>query len=756
MTSPQPTTAWFARSVDQSLRQALLVAVAVWQAVMVWAVLTTDDIDPGRRWGVVGAHLVVATLVVPVRRGRLPFWTLLVILHCLWLADLWITPTFDGALLLACCWMGNLVYLTGAALLGRVAGSVTPVAGGAVVGVAIAVLRDDWLPANSGAYVVTAVAIVVAVRLGLPVLDRLAASADAEAERAAAERREALAARRAGLEAAEDARVMHDTIINTLGAVANGAATATPADAIRERCAADATRIRALLEGRDDVTVGELAVVGGSEGSVTVHRHGLGEDDLTRQEALLDPRVVRAISGAAREAVRNAARHAGVDSVVVETSRVGDDLVLVIQDDGVGFDGRPVPGRGLQTSVIDRIVEVGGRVVVTSAPGAGTRVRIVCPIGGGAATADPAPDATDHDAVVGNLLHRACWTWTAGVVGVGVAIEAVNRAGRLTATYAMLLIVALSGLVSWAVLRRRASLPVTVRTLLVVALCGGFVVGLAGVDYGREDVLYYQAIGITPIIAILVVTRSRPRFLTALGALAVTALAVAVVLATRTSADGAVVVVAVAPALGVGVGWWGFAALVDRVVADIAADRRRELAARVDAATRRAVLVSRRRWRVAGLRTSLELLDDLASGRVEPGDAAVRRRSGDEEQYLRQLTLLSPDAPRMGTWFARALADARSRGVSLTVHSGDVDAPDDAVARAMGAVALAAVARAPAAGSLVVSLFPGPALIVVGSLAIVGASAEVPLPGGWTSGETTTGVQHVVEIVVDATTATGR
>ena len=59
----------------------------------------------------------------------------------------------------------------------------------------------------------------------------------------------------------------------------------------------------------------------------------------------------------------------------------GDELILVIEDDGVGFDlrrsgrGRPIrPSLGL-LGVSERVALVGGSLDITSGPGQGTRVR---------------------------------------------------------------------------------------------------------------------------------------------------------------------------------------------------------------------------------------------------------------------------------------------------------------------------------------------------------------------------------------------
>lgn len=82
-----------------------------------------------------------------------------------------------------------------------------------------------------------------------------------------------------------------------------------------------------------------------------------------------------------REAITNAVRHGGATSVSVELES-GAGLCLRVVDDGCGFevDG-PTPSRsgfGL-VSMRERAEQLGGRLIVASRPGEGTRVELVLP-----------------------------------------------------------------------------------------------------------------------------------------------------------------------------------------------------------------------------------------------------------------------------------------------------------------------------------------------------------------------------------------
>ncbi len=91
----------------------------------------------------------------------------------------------------------------------------------------------------------------------------------------------------------------------------------------------------------------------------------------------------RALVAAMREAVVNAARHAGVERVDVFVE--ADDAALsgFVRDTGHGFDPATVAPdrRGISESIIGRVHRLGGSAVLTSRPGAGTEVEVRVPRG---------------------------------------------------------------------------------------------------------------------------------------------------------------------------------------------------------------------------------------------------------------------------------------------------------------------------------------------------------------------------------------
>lgn len=94
----------------------------------------------------------------------------------------------------------------------------------------------------------------------------------------------------------------------------------------------------------------------------------------------LEPRV-DALVAAVREAVANAARHAGVEELSVYVEVEPDRVQAFVRDRGRGFEPAAVePGRlGIRESIVGRMQRHGGKAEVHSSPGEGTEVVLEVP-----------------------------------------------------------------------------------------------------------------------------------------------------------------------------------------------------------------------------------------------------------------------------------------------------------------------------------------------------------------------------------------
>jgi two-component system sensor histidine kinase UhpB len=83
----------------------------------------------------------------------------------------------------------------------------------------------------------------------------------------------------------------------------------------------------------------------------------------------------------AREAASNVMRHAHAQVLRIKLAHEHGQLVLVIRDDGCGFDQRKrleATGNGLR-NMAERARIIGAELTVTSRPGAGTEIRVETP-----------------------------------------------------------------------------------------------------------------------------------------------------------------------------------------------------------------------------------------------------------------------------------------------------------------------------------------------------------------------------------------
>jgi signal transduction histidine kinase len=101
-------------------------------------------------------------------------------------------------------------------------------------------------------------------------------------------------------------------------------------------------------------------------------------DDLERAPLAVEDALYRI----AQEAIHNVVKHASATSVRVALERRSDDIELSVEDDGTGFDPDAVPAGHLGLAGMrSRAEALGGRLVLTTGHGCGTRIEAVVPAG---------------------------------------------------------------------------------------------------------------------------------------------------------------------------------------------------------------------------------------------------------------------------------------------------------------------------------------------------------------------------------------
>nr|WP_308252099.1 PspC domain-containing protein [Pseudonocardia sp. KRD291] len=193
-------------------------------------------------------------------------------------------------------------------------------------------------------------------------------------------------------ERAEIAAHLHDSVLQTLALIQRQAA--SPRE-VQRLARGQERELRAWLYGpngygrapaeRDPHASGRLSAALAEAAAEVEDTYAVTVNPVVVGDATMDPDV-RALVLAAREAMVNAAKHAGVDEVSVyaevERDEGTDEVNLFVRDRGAGFDPDAVAGdrHGLADSVHTRMRRHGGTVRLRSAPGEGTEVRLTMPL----------------------------------------------------------------------------------------------------------------------------------------------------------------------------------------------------------------------------------------------------------------------------------------------------------------------------------------------------------------------------------------
>jgi signal transduction histidine kinase len=257
--------------------------------------------------------------------------------------------------------------------------------------------RAAMVPMVAALLVVTATIHLVGRRL----VYRRAAIADVALATADRDAQDQFVVLSRNIERREHERLLHDTVLNTLTALARPGAGST-AGAVA-RCQHDVALMEQALGHPGDgqaaarpfgslVAAVQAVVTERRARGLTVHIE-VGSGLPAGDSGLPIPALAAdAITHATREALANVAEHAGTGEAWVEVSDGGDGVRVTVRDHGAGFDpARVGPARlGLRRSITERIADAGGQATVTSVPGTLTEVSLHWP-GSPAVAAGPGP-----------------------------------------------------------------------------------------------------------------------------------------------------------------------------------------------------------------------------------------------------------------------------------------------------------------------------------------------------------------------------
>ncbi|QQU93713.1 PspC domain-containing protein [Corynebacterium aurimucosum] len=243
-------------------------------------------------------------------------------------------------------------------------GLVAVAAGAVLVIGGVVVAAVTWESGSGSAILATALTLVGFGALVVPLVLKLWRSLSQEqAAKAVSEERAEIAAR------------LHDSVLQTLALIQKRAGDSRE---VTRLARAQERELRAWLfdapSAAPTTCFGALEAACGEVEDLfdmRVSAVTVGEDtELTESAKLLIQ--------AAREAMVNAGKHAGVDVVDVYAELLAGELSIFVRDRGVGFDVDAVPAdrHGIRDSIRARVEGTGGRVRISSTPGEGTEVEL--------------------------------------------------------------------------------------------------------------------------------------------------------------------------------------------------------------------------------------------------------------------------------------------------------------------------------------------------------------------------------------------
>jgi signal transduction histidine kinase len=170
---------------------------------------------------------------------------------------------------------------------------------------------------------------------------------------------------------------VHDSVLQTLALVQRHADDPARVRALSRR---QERELRRWLYGSGVAESATLADALADAAADVEELHGINVELASAGDVPLDERVEQIVL-AAREAMTNAAKYAGVNEVSVYAEVTASEIEVFVRDRGAGFDRGAVPGdrRGIAESIEARMARAGGSAAVTSAVGSGTEVELRLP-----------------------------------------------------------------------------------------------------------------------------------------------------------------------------------------------------------------------------------------------------------------------------------------------------------------------------------------------------------------------------------------
>jgi signal transduction histidine kinase len=242
-------------------------------------------------------------------------------------------------------------------------GRLRVVAGAALVilGAALVLVRADISAVRDGFIAMVVTAGGIALITGPWWMRTVATLSDERRERIRSQERAELAAH------------LHDSVLQTLALIQRNAS--SPREVTR-LARGQERELRGLLYG-ETATSGRLAEQLRTVAAEVEDAYAVAIDVVVVGDVDVDDQLIALVS-ATREAMVNAAKHAGVDTISLYAEIEASAVTAFVKDRGVGFDPVEIADdrQGVRGSIIARVERHGGSATIKSAPGEGTEVQL--------------------------------------------------------------------------------------------------------------------------------------------------------------------------------------------------------------------------------------------------------------------------------------------------------------------------------------------------------------------------------------------
>lgn len=602
-----------------------------------------------------------------------------------------------------------------------------------VVVLSSAVLSGEIAAAWRGCVLMAAypIAVGIAALTTAKTLIQVAAADDVASEErlktVASEERE-----RAGIaERFQIARLLHDTVVNTFGAVREGASSP---DLIQQRSAFDLHALEtrdstALVEDPDTstgpngpaamTTVIEVAQSRAQSLGLTLSIAYQG----TRCE--MPPTVATEVKAAVSEALVNISKHSGTTSAALDIRSAATNFEVRISDRGKGFaDASPIP---VPESINLRCRAAGVHAQARRRPGGGAEIAMMWrrPAPGG-------PESASSNVELLASLIPATRRFTISLLGL-FAINTLLVAGVQSVGGAVAALALIAAVIAVAIALAARGIPIPWFMSLTLALSAGVVVYTPTLDVAGCDAIgigWWGALGGSLCIVVIVLLSGKALWIVAGCGCFLTGIGLIVV---ELGASASCAVDSMPAILLTDVAFVGAVIAFRRMLTRYGERAEQSKSATEEVITRTAAIREHERVRAVILESVVAevrpLLAGLADGSIDPTQPQIRQRCSDEEVYLRALVKIDPDLGALGDAITLCVQLAHSRGAILAVQCAEkVYEPSGDQLAAIEAVLRATVEGLPVGAQAWVTLFrlsEGASMTIVAPVPFRSLTAEV-------------------------------